>query len=157
MATIPMTDGFQLCPEGEQVFRIYAVDYQPDFGKIEVKMINAQGLIHTERFNLKYADGSTNNKAAGAFSYFARTALNNFTLTEIDHTDLVDHYIKANVIHTELPSNREPGKTVIMENLKEKYPASGFEDTPVERALTIGHEDKPATDPGLNLDDLLGA
>lgn len=47
MARIPMTSGFVLIPEGEYVFRIYDAVYDEEFGKIEVKLVTAQGLTHT--------------------------------------------------------------------------------------------------------------
>lgn len=50
MARIPMTSGFMVIPEGEYVFRIYDATYDEDFGRIEIKLVNAQGATHTERF-----------------------------------------------------------------------------------------------------------
>ena len=41
MARIPMTSGFALIPEGTYVFRIYDAKYDEEFGKIEVKLVNA--------------------------------------------------------------------------------------------------------------------
>jgi len=147
MATIPMTSGFSLCPEGIHIFRIYAVDYKQDFGKIEIKMVNAQGITHIERFSLMSNGGVVNEKACNAFSYFAKTALNNFGLEEIDHTDLINHYIKAQVVHTAMPSNKDPNKTVTFANLGDKWAADGFDTTPVKKALTLGTEnDVPKTE-----------
>lgn len=144
MATIPMRSGFTLCPAGVHIFRIYAVDYKQDFGKLEVKMVNAQGITHTERFSLIGQNGQPNEGACNAFSYFAKTALNDFTRTEIDHTELVGRYIKAEVTHTDLPSTKDPTKTVTFANLGDKAVADGFDTTPVPRALTLGTEaDKP--------------
>ena len=34
MARIPMTGGFQIMPEGEQVLKITAAEYDEDFGKL---------------------------------------------------------------------------------------------------------------------------
>ena len=53
MARIPMTSGFVLIPEGTYVFRIYDVSYDEEFGKIEIKLVTAQGQTHTERFTIK--------------------------------------------------------------------------------------------------------
>ena len=61
MATIQMTGGtFTVCPEGRHIFRIYKVDFNPDFGKVVVYMVNAQGITHRENFGLMRADGSMN-------------------------------------------------------------------------------------------------
>lgn len=138
MARIPMTSGFTLIPEGEYVFRIYDVSYDEDFGKIEVKLINAQGITHTERFSLKNKNDEWNEKALNAFSYFAKTALNDYTIEDIDPGQLIDHYIRAEVVHTKVPSNKDPNKEVTFANLGDKSPADGFDTEPVARALTIG-------------------
>src|SRR5574344_1464886 len=98
MARIPMTSGFTLIPEGTYVFRIYDVKYDETFGKLSVMMVNAQGMKHTE----------------------------NFSVTDIDHTDIIGHYIRAEVVHTKMPSRKDPTKTVTFANLGDKSPADGF-------------------------------
>lgn len=164
MATIQLPSGFTVCPEGVHIFRIYKVDYNQDFGKLTVYLVNAQGITHTERFSLINASGTPNEKAYNAFSYFAKTALNDYTRVAIDHTELVGHYIKAEVVHTIVPSNKEPGKTTTFANLSNKWVANGFDTTPVEKALTLGTEKEepkvetpaPTQSTGLDLDSLLG-
>lgn len=154
MARIPMTSGFTLIPEGEYIFRIYEVKYDEDFGKVEIKLITAKGLTHTERFSLKKSDDSWNDKALNAFSYFAKTALNTWDRDDIDPNELVNHYICAEVVHNKLPSNKDPNKTITFANLGDKAPADGFDTEPVEKALTLGStitENK-----GLNLNEILG-
>ena len=147
MAMIPMTNGFTLCPKGVHVFRIYKVEYNEEFGKLLVHLVNAQGITVMERFSLMNQDGSMNERACGAFSFFAKTALNNFTLEAVDPATLIDHYIKAEVIHNDVPSNKEPGKTVTFVNLGDKWVADGFDTTPVAKALTLGKEAPAPTAP----------
>ena len=174
MARIPMTSGFMVIPEGEYVFRIYDATCDEDFGRIEIKLVNAQGATHTERFFIKDANDEFNEKALNAFSYFAKTAMNDYELEDIDPEELIDHYIWAEVVHTKVPSNKDPNKEVTFANLGDKAPADGFDTEPVSRALTIGRGDekpkttaKPAAKPakkaapstakkGLDLDSLLG-
>ena len=168
MARIPMTSGFVVIPEGEYVFRIYDATYDEDFGRIEVKLVTAQGATHTERFSIKDANDEYNEKALNAFSYFAKTAMNDYGLEDVDPEELIDHYIRAEVVHTKLPSTKDPTKTVTFANLGDKSPADGFDTEPVGRALTMGRDDnKPkAAAPkqnatatpakGLDLDALLG-
>lgn len=168
MARIAMTSGFSLVPEGTHVFRIYNVTYDEEFGKLTVFMVTAQGITHKENFSLKDKNDQPNEKAYNAFSYFAKTALNDFAVEDIDHTDIIGCYIRAEVIHTKLPSNKDPNKTVTFANLGDKSPADGFDTTPVPAALTMGTGNgtkataAPATTApkksgGLNLDDLLGS
>ena len=142
MATIQMSNNtFTVCPEGRHIFRIYKVDFNPEFGKIVVHLVNAQGITHKENFSLYRADGSMNEGACNAFSFFARTALNDFSREAIDHTELVNHYIGAEVVHTVKPNSNDPTKTVTFANLVgEKWVANGFDTTPVRKALTLGVE-----------------
>ena len=170
MATIQMTgNNFTVCPEGRHIFRIYKVDFNPDFGKVVVYMVNAQGITHRENFGLMRADGSMNEGACNAFSFFARTALNDFSREAIDHTELVGRYIGAEVVHTVQPNRNDPTKNVTFANLVgEKWVASGFDTTPVAKALTLGTEtgapkaatptpvETPAPTTGLDLNALLG-
>lgn len=130
MAIIHMTGGFKICPEGKHVFKISKVDYEPDFGKLVVHMVTKEGYKHTERFSLMDARGEMNDKACNAFSFFAKTALNNFTVEEIDHNDLVNHYIGGMIVHTESPSRKDPASTVTFANITEKWVATGFDEAP---------------------------
>lgn len=164
---IPMRDGFSNIPEGEYVFRIYEVNHNENFGKIEVKLINAKGQTMTEKFTLMDSHGAYNDRALSAFSYFAKTAMNDFDMEDVEPKDLVNHYIRAEVVHNKKPSNKDPNKTVTFANLGDKYPADGFDTEAVERALTLGNENRiqepvaqeeepqPQTT-GLNLDEMLG-
>lgn len=170
MARIPMTSGFTLIPEGTYVFRIYDVSYDEEFGKIEIKLVNAAGMTQTERFTIKDKNDEPNEKALNAFSYFAKTAMGDYTLEDIDPMELIDHFIEAEVVHTKLPSNKDPNKTVTFANLGDKAPAEYFDTEPVSRALTLGKGKNAAPAPqkqvtapapaaqkkGLDLDALLG-
>lgn len=139
MARIPLTSGFVVVPEGTYVFRIYEVDYDEDFGKLIVKMVNADGATINERFSLKNADDSWNEKACNAFSYLARVALNVNDADDVDPMELVNHYIKAEVVHTTQPNKNDPSKTVTFANLGNKEPATGFEKEACKRALELGN------------------
>lgn len=147
MAIIPMTSGFTLCPKGVQVFRIYKVDYNEEFGKLTIHLVNAQGITHQERYSLMGADGNINEKACAAFSFFAKTALNDFSLEAVDPVMLVDRYIKADVTHTEMPNRNDPTKMMTFANLGDKWVADGFDTTPVPKALTLGKDTNVAPTP----------
>ena len=147
MARIPMTGGFQIMPEGEQVLKITAAEYDEDFGKAIFTLANAKGQTCQERFGLLNQDGTPNEKALGAFSFFAKTALNDFDIEDVDPDELVGHYIRAEVIHNKVPSKTEEGKTKTFVNLGNKSPADGFDGAPAEA--------KPKAS-GLDLAALLG-
>ena len=112
MAKIRLSElgGFSLIPEGTTTFKIVGVEYKEDFGKMSVEMQTKTGAKHTERFNLLNKKGEVNEGSLKAFSYFAKTALNNFNLDEIDETDLIDCYITATVKHEEY-SYEKDGET----------------------------------------------
>ena len=108
--------------------------------------------------------GEINAAACNAFSFFAKTALNDFSLEAVDPETLVDHYIKADVTHTVQPNKNDPTKTVTFANLGDKWAVDGFDTTPVPKALTLGKENvaptpvaqpTPAPATGLDLNALL--
>ena len=156
MAKIGLTSGFQLIPEGSHVFQIMKVEYDEEFGKMAVTMQTVDGLQHIERFSLLKKDGEVNDGAMNAFSYFAKVALNDFSVQEIDEQDLKGHFMRCMVEHEEVESNRTPGKMVKFARLADKEPADGFDD------IDIPFDDKPAPKPAtkkqssFDLNSLLG-
>lgn len=134
MAKIGLTEGFSLIPKGTHVFQIVKVNYKEDFGKMEITMQTATGQKHVERFSLLNKDGEPNEGGLNAFSYFAKVALNDFSLTEIDHEDLVGHFIRCEVDHEEVESNRTPGKMLKFVRLGDKEAADGFDEVPATPA-----------------------
>ena len=72
--------------------------------------------------------------------------MNDFDMEDVDPTELVGRYIRAEVIHNKVPSTKEPGKMMTFVNLGDKSPADGFDDAPTVTAT------KPA---GLDLVALL--
>lgn len=127
MAKIGLTEGFTVIPEGTYVFKITAVNYKEDFGKMEVTMQTQSGTKHIERFSLLKTDGSPNEGALNAFSYFAKTALNDFTLTEIDHEDLIGCFIECDVEHDTQPNKNKSDKTITFARLADKRPSDGWD------------------------------
>lgn len=127
MAKISLTGGFEPIPEGIYVFKITKVDYNPDFGKMAITMKTQEGKTHVETFRLLGKDGKPHAGAMTAFSYFARTAMNDMDLDEIDEQDLVGHYIKATVEHSVIESNTTPGKMLTFVQLVDKEPSDGFD------------------------------
>lgn len=148
MARIPMTGGYQQMAEGEHVLKITKAEYDEDFGKAIFTLENVKGQTCLERFSLLNQDGSPNEKALAAFSFFAKTALNDFDLEDVDPAELVGHYIRAEVIHKKVPSTKDPTKMMTFVNLGDKSPADGFDGVPAEPS-------KPKAS-GLDLTALLG-
>lgn len=102
MAKMKLSEStFTLIPEGATIFKVMEVDdtkYE-DYGKLAVKLQTAKGETHTETFTLIDNNGNLKDSALKAWSYFARTCLNNFQADEIDTQDIVGCYIQATVKH----------------------------------------------------------
>ena len=128
MAKIKLTEGgFTLIPEGVTTFKIVGVEYNEDFGTMKVQLQTKSGTKHTEQFSLlQKKNGEVNEGVLKAFSYFAKTALNNYELDEIDEQDLVGCYITATVKHEEFESNKTPGRMLKSVRLNDYTVAAGF-------------------------------
>jgi len=147
MAKIGLSEGFSLIPKGIHVFKITGVNYKEDFGKMEITMQLANGQKHVERFSLLNKDGEPNQGGLNAFSYFAKVALGDFNLTEIDHEDLVGCFIRCEVDHEEVESNRTPGKMLKFVRLGDKEPADGFDEEPATPTSAPAKKEKAAEKP----------
>ena len=130
MAKMKLSEGgFSIIPEGVTTFKVVEVDdskYE-DFGKLAVKMQTADGKTHIERFSLIKKGGELNEGALKAWSYFARTCLNNYQADEIDTQDIVGCYITATVKHeTSKGTGDNEGKTYTNARLNDYTVAVGF-------------------------------
>lgn len=154
MAKIKLSEGgFTPIPEGEHIFKITKSTYDEDFGKLEIEMVTQSGQKHIEKFFLINNEGEINEGALNAFSYFAKTALNNFNLDEIEHDDIVGCYIRCKVEHEIVPSKKDPSKTITFVKLTDKYPASGFEKNATNEKTA---QSKNVNNSKIDLDAILG-
>lgn len=150
MAKIKLSEGgFTLIPEGVTTFKIVGVEYKEEFGKMKVQLQTKNGTKHTEQFTLLDNKGEVNEGALKAFSYFAKTALNNFELDEIDEQDLVGCYLTATVTHEEFESNKTPGRMLKSVRLNDYTVAAGFgsgEEKYKDKATKVEDEDDDLDD-----------
>ena len=155
MAKIKLAEGgFQLLPEGTTTFKIVEVEYDEDFGKMKVSLQTKNGQKHTEQFSLLKNTGEVNEGALKAFSYLAKTALNNFNLNEIDEQDLVGCYITATVKHESYETtNKKTGEQVTRTaaRLNDYAVAVGFGSN----VSKIEEEPKEEETEDVDLDDFL--
>jgi hypothetical protein len=56
--------------------------------------------------------------------------MNDFDMEDVDPTELVGHYIRAEIIHNKVPSTKDPTKMITFVNLGNKSPADGFDGAP---------------------------
>ena len=131
MAKMKLSEStFTLIPEGVEIFKVTEVDdskYE-DFGKLSVKLQTAKGETHTENFSLIGKNGDLNEGALKAWSYFARTCLNNYQADEIDTQDIVGCYISATVKHETYTRTKgeKAGTEGVSVRLNDYTTASGF-------------------------------
>lgn len=163
MARIGLTSGFTVIPEGTHIFKIIDVNYKEAFGKLEVAMQTQNGHKHTERFSLLTATGQPNEGAYNAFSYFAKAALNDLELTEIEHTDLIGCFLECDVEHEVQENRNKPGKTVTFVRLADKRASEGWSEEAVVKATPVQKTAPAATTvtkkagkPAMDLKALLG-
>lgn len=156
MAKVKLAEStFNLIGEGRHVFKIVSVDYDEDFGKMKVSLQTKDGQKHTEQFSLIKKNGEPNEGVLKAFSYFARTALNNYNVDEIDHEDLVGCYIEATVTHEEFESNKEAGKMLKSARLGDYSTASSFGTSKAKSKDEEIEEEVDDEDDSDDLDDFL--
>lgn len=153
MAKMKLSEStFTLIPEGTYTFKVMEVNDEKyeDFGKLEVKLQTADGKTHSERFTLTKANGDLNEGALKAWSYFARTCLNNFQADEIDTQDIVGCYVTATVKHETYTRTQgeRAGEEAISVRLNDYTTASGFGAT--AKATAEPEDDSD------DLDDFLG-
>lgn len=160
MAKIKLVEvGWTMLPEGPTTLKITETDYKEDFGKLEVHMVTQEGQKHIERYSFLRNNGQLNEGAQRAFSFFAKTALNNFNLEAIDPEDLVGCYITADVEHEVSDTiNENTGKPYVNVRLNNLAAATGFRkvgdvELPEEEELDLGIIDED--DSGDDLDDWL--
>lgn len=154
MAKMKLSEStFTLIPEGTTTFKVMEVDdtkYE-DFGKIAVKLQTAKGETHTETFTLIKANGDLNEGALKAWSYFARTCLNNFKVDEIDTQDIVGCYITATVKHEKFTRTKgdNAGTEGTSVRLNDYTPAVGFASGATE-SVDSDEDDNDGLDDFLN-------
>ena len=131
MAKMKLSEStFKMIAEGTHTFKVMSVDDSKysDFGKLEVKLQTAKGETHIERFTLVNGKGELNEGALKAWSYFARTCLNNFNADEIDTQDIVGCYITATVKHETYTRTKgeKAGTEATTVRLNDYVPATSF-------------------------------
>ena len=155
MAKMKLSEStFTLIPEGVTTFKVMEVNDEKyeDFGKLEVKLQTAKGETHVERFGLMRDNGEVNEGALKAWSYFARTCLNNFQADEIDTQDIVGCYITATVKHETYTRTKgeKAGQEATTVRLNDYAPASGFGANKASIESEVVEDDNDDLDDFLN-------
>lgn len=122
MSSIPLTDGFKLMSEGEHLLKVVDVEDNMDFGKVNIKLKDAEGESITNRFILKKASGDWNEGALNAFSFFVKTVMNDYTLKSIEPKEMIGHFVIADIIYTKQVNRNDESKTITFANISKVHP-----------------------------------
>lgn len=148
--------GWSMIPEGKTVLKVTEVEYKEDFGKLEIKMTSQEGDNHNERYSLITNKGEMNEGAYRAFSYFAKMALNNTSVDEIDPQDLVGCYIEATIEHVESTTiSEKTGEPFVNVRLNDIKSVVGFAKVQDTASVTDNDVDVDEDVSSDELDDFL--
>ena len=153
MAKIGLTGGFKPLPEGQYILKVDSVEYKENFGKLRIKFVTEDGRYHTEQFSLLDSKGKPNDGAYNAFSYLAKTLLDDFDRDEIDDQELVGRFIKCSITHDVVEDKNGNVKTYAHLG-NDKEVAYGFNDEGKDETADSTVEEPAAG--GIDLDALLG-
>lgn len=160
MSKVKLSDStFAVCPEGEHLFKIVKVEYDENFGLITMTLKTPDGYTDTERYQLITADNEVNEGAVGAFSYLAKCAMQDQTITEIDPLTLKNHFVKATISHSQKESTKKPGKMLTFTSLSDIESATEAEwnvQVPTKTASTSSPVMPKKTVAGFDLNALFG-
>ena len=104
-----------------ELLKITSCEYNPDFGKVTMTLADQSGKVMNNNFNLLNADGSNNEGALKAFSYFAKVALGDWDRDDVEDTDLINCYIRGDISLNEGKEKSKTGETMWFANLDKVY------------------------------------
>ncbi|MFT8425657.1 MAG: hypothetical protein ABF630_09365 [Liquorilactobacillus sp.] len=151
IGTVEVNSG--LLPEGHVVLKVESIDTSKyeDFGKLSINLVTKSGQKHVERFQFQKADGSLNEGAQKAWSYWVGVILDQWGAGEADTDELVGKYIQADVEHVESDTvSDKTGKPFVNVRLNNMKSADGFDSTDDEENEAPSQNDDVEDD----LDDL---
>lgn len=151
MAKIQLSSGFSIIPEGVYTFRISKINHEVDFGKLQITCETADGQEYVEKYTFLKSDGSANEGAIKAFSFFARRVLNDNTIEDVDPEEFVGHFFNARVEHKQTEKKDKPGEFWTNVSLQDVEVAYGFDGQDVPEA---GYE--TIAPDGFDVDAILG-
>lgn len=154
MAKIQLSEGSGMIAEGTHVLKVTEVQYDEDFGKLKLELQNSAGQKVFQNYGLLNKEGEPVQGAINAFSYFAKTCLNDFSLEEIDHDDLLGCYVKAKVKHEKYENNDGEEKTSVKLGDVSSATVKDF-NAKTKTKAKVKVEEVEDDDDGDDLDDLL--
>jgi hypothetical protein len=119
---VESTGGAYINQAGSKVLlRITKSNYDQDFGKVEITLENEKGELVNNNFGLMSQDGSMNEGAIKAFSYFARVAIGDWGRDDIEDEELVGCYVRADIKMVKGSKPNKDGEILEYANLDKVY------------------------------------
>ena len=127
--------------EKNALLQITSCEYDPEFGKISMILSNERGETMQNNFRFMNNDGSQNEPALKAFSYFSRVAMGDWTIDGVDDQDLIGKYIRADISLREGKEKSKDGEIIKFANLDKVYQTDDEFQTSKVSAAAASDED----------------
>ena len=125
MAKIKLSEstggGYITKEEKNALLKITHAEYDMDFGKVKINLVNERGESMQNNFNLLNSDGTNNDGALKAFSYFARVAVGDWDRDDVEDTEMIGRFIRGDISVREGENKNKNGETMKFANLDKVY------------------------------------
>lgn len=119
---LSQSNGMFIKEAGKKVLlQITKANYDQEFGKVELEFKNERGEIINENYNLMANDGSINEPALKAFSYFTRVAMGDWGIQEVEEEELIGQWLRADIKMTKGSKPDKEGNAIYFANIEKIY------------------------------------
>lgn len=119
---LSQSNGMFIKEGGKKILlQITKANYDQEFGKVELEFKNERGEIINENYNLMTNDGSINEPALKAFSYFTRVAMGDWGIQEVEEEELIGQWLRADIKMTKGSKPDKDGNTIYFANIEKIY------------------------------------
>lgn len=119
---LSQSNGMFIKEAGKKVLlQITKANYDQEFGKVELEFKNERGEIINENYNLMANDGSINEPALKAFSYFTRVAMGDWGVQEVEEEELIGKWLRADIKMTKGSKPDKEGNAIYFANIEKIY------------------------------------
>lgn len=119
---LSQSNGMFIKEAGKKILlQITKANYDQEFGKVELEFKNERGEIINENYNLMANDGSINEPALKAFSYFTRVAMGDWGVQEVEEEELIGKWLRADIKMTKGSKPDKEGNAIYFANIEKIY------------------------------------
>lgn len=119
---LSQSNGMFIKEAGKKILlQITKANYDQEFGKVELEFKNERGEIINENYNLMANDGSINEPALKAFSYFTRVAMGDWGVQEVEEEELIGKWLRADIKLTKGSKPDKEGNDIYFANIEKIY------------------------------------